>query len=54
MDSLKQKAGCKSCSLARKEKVDKFGKLKITKEVCRFGGRIAVEEGTPNKFSCYQ
>ena len=51
---LVQKSGCKGCSLARKEEFDKGGQLIITKEICRHGGRIAVEEGSATKFSCSQ
>lgn len=51
---LVQKAGCRECSLARKEKQDRFGNLILTKEICRFGGRIAIEAGANVKYSCSQ
>lgn len=51
---LVQKAGCEGCALARKEGHTKRGNFVIVKEACKFGGRIAVEEGQKVRPSCYR
>ncbi len=51
--SLVQHSGCKNCNLARKER--QMGReVIIIKEICKFGGLVAVEQGSVDKYSCSQ